>query len=71
MKQMARTNVELDARVVKAALALTRLPTKKAVVNFALEYLVSRKRRKAILQLFGSGCWRGNLDRWRMARAGP
>lgn len=31
MRQMARTNVELDMRVVKKALALTRLRTKKEV----------------------------------------
>ena len=65
---MIRTNIELDEKLVAEALKLSRLKTKKAVVHYALEELVRRKRRKRLLELEGRVEWRGSLDRMRKSR---
>lgn len=66
---MARTNIELDDKVLKDAIKLTHLRTKKEVVNYALEELVRKLRRKKILDLEGKVKWEGNLDELRKSRA--
>ena len=50
---MARTNINLDATLIRKARKLTRLKTKRAIVNRALDLLVS-ETRKAILRYYGS-----------------
>ncbi|MGH7274852.1 MAG: type II toxin-antitoxin system VapB family antitoxin [Nitrospiria bacterium] len=65
---MARTNVELDDRLVAAGMKMTGCKTKKEVVNLALKELVSRKRRKKILELEGKIAWVGNLHEMRKSR---
>ena len=48
------TNIDIDDRLVKEALALGGAKTKKALVNDALaEYVRVRKQRR-LLELFGS-----------------
>jgi len=42
---MSRTNVDLDDRLMRDALTLSRLPTKKAVLHLALSELVKRLNR--------------------------
>lgn len=66
---MLRTNIELDEKIVAEALRLTRKKTKKEVVNFALEELVRKIKRKKILGLEGKVKWTGNLDEMRKSRA--
>jgi len=65
---MHRTNVELDENLVSEAMKLTRMTTKKEVVNYALSELVRKKRRKGILKLKGKVKWIGNLDEMRKSR---
>lgn len=65
---MSRTNIELDDRLVKEAMAVTRYRTKKELVNTALTELVKRLKRKAILELSGSRCWEGDLEKLRRGR---
>ncbi len=65
---MARTNIELDDKILKDAIKLTHLRTKKEVVNYALEELVKKLRRKKILELEGKVMWEGNLDDLRTGR---
>jgi Arc/MetJ family transcription regulator len=65
---MHRTNVELDEKLVSEAMKLTRMTTKKEVVNYALSELVRKKRRKGILKLKGKVKWIGNLDEMRKSR---
>ena len=65
---MLRTNIELDEKIVAEALRLTRKKTKKEVVNFALEELVRKIKRKKILSLEGKVKWTGNLDEMRKSR---
>lgn len=65
---MSRTNIELDDRILKEAIKLTHLHTKKDVVNYALEELVKKMRRKKILELEGKVKWEGNLSEMRESR---
>lgn len=65
---MARTNIDLDAALVRKARKLTRLKTKRAVVNKALDLLVRSETRKAILRYYGGGVWSGNRNASRRNR---
>ena len=65
-----RTNIVLDDELVKEGLKLTKLRTKKDLVNLALEELVARRRRKKILKLEGKVKWEGNLNEMRRSRVG-
>lgn len=65
---MPRTNIELNDKILKDALRLTRIKTKKDVVNYALEELVKKLRRKKILELEGKVKWEGNLNEMRTSR---
>jgi len=65
---MARTNIELDDRILKEAMKLTDIRTKKDLVNYALEELVKKLRRKKMLELEGKVKWEGNLNEMRMSR---
>jgi Arc/MetJ family transcription regulator len=66
---MHRTNIELDEKLVGEAMKLTRMRTKKEVVNYALKELVRKKRRKKLLEFEGRVSWTGKLDEMRRARA--
>jgi Arc/MetJ family transcription regulator len=66
---MSRTNIELNDELVRKARKLTRLKTKRAIVDKALELLVRSESRKGILCYYGSGIWKGNLKRLRRNRA--
>ncbi len=65
---MLRTNIELDEKLVKDAMRLTRKKTKKELVNYALEELVRKLKRKKLLELEGRVKWAGNLDEMRKSR---
>lgn len=65
---MARTNIELDDMLVKEGLKVTRMRTKRELVNFALEELVKKARRKRMLKLEGKVLWEGDLRRTRAGR---
>ncbi len=47
---------------------LTRLRTKREIVNRALEELVRSESLKGILRLRGSGIWEGDLRAMRRGR---
>ncbi len=65
---MSRTNIELDEKLVDEAMKLTHKKTKKELVNYALEELVKRFKRKKLLELEGKVEWQGNLDETRKSR---
>lgn len=65
---MRRTNIELDEKVLREAMELTKMKTKKEVVNFAISELVKKLKRKKILELEGKVKWEGNLDEMREER---
>ena len=65
---MLRTNIELDEKLVDEAMKLTDKKTKKELVNYALQELVSRIKRKKLLELESKVEWVGNLDEMRKSR---
>jgi Arc/MetJ family transcription regulator len=68
---MARTNIVLDDNLLREARRLTRLKTKREIVHKALELLVRAEGRKAMLEFYGSGIWKGDLKRMRRNRRDP
>ena len=50
-----RTTVAIDEKLIKEAMKLTSLKTKKEVVNLALRELVSRLRRKRLIEIRPTG----------------
>jgi Arc/MetJ family transcription regulator len=48
------TNLAIDQELLAEALAIGKLPTKKATVNEALREFVQRRKRLEILDLFGT-----------------
>ncbi len=66
---MSRTNIELDDALVSKARELTRLKTKREIVDRALQLLVRSETRKGIiLRSYGSGIWKGDLKSARRNR---
>jgi Arc/MetJ family transcription regulator len=65
---MHRTNIELDDKLVTEGMKLARKRTKKELVNYALEELVRRLRRRKLLDLEGKVDWTGDLDEMRAGR---
>ena len=63
-----RTNVELDDILVKRAMELTKISTKKALLNKALEELVKSGIRLEMLKYMDSDIWDGNLEEMRATR---
>ena len=66
---MARTNLDLDDRLIEAGLRITKCKTKKELVNLALKELVSKKGRKGLLELEGKVVWEGDLSQLRKDRS--
>jgi len=63
-----RTNIDIDESLVRQARKLTRLKTKRQIVDKALELLVRSERRKGILRYYGSGNWKGDPKALRRNR---
>ena len=55
-----RTNIDIDENLVRKARKLTRLKSKRQIVDRALELLVRSASRKGILRYYGSGVWKGD-----------
>ena len=62
---VARTNININETLIRKAQKLTRLKTKREIVDRALELLVRSEDRKSILHYHGSGIWKGN---YKLAR---
>ncbi len=65
---MLRTNIELDEKLVEEAMKLTKKKTKKELVNYALMELVSKLKRKRLLEVEGKVEWVGDLAQMRKSR---
>ena len=57
--------MELDDVLVKKAMELTKIATKKALINKALEELIKSTTRRGMLKYMDSGIWEGNLKEMR------
>ncbi|MDR1256971.1 MAG: type II toxin-antitoxin system VapB family antitoxin [Spirochaetaceae bacterium] len=63
-----RTNIELDDTLVKKAMDLTKIFTKRALIDKALEELIKSNTRKGMLKFMDSGIWEGDLKKMREMR---
>ncbi len=63
-----RTNIEIDDKLMKAAMKATGATTKKAAVEAALRKVVQLKKQERMLRLFGKVQWEGDLDAMRESR---
>ena len=65
---MGRTNIDIDESLIRKARKLTRLKTKRQIVDRALDLLVRSETRKGILRYYGTGVWKGDLNASRRNR---
>jgi Arc/MetJ family transcription regulator len=63
-----RTNIDINESLVRKARKLTRLKTKRQIVDKALQLLVRSESRKGILRYYGSGIWKGDPKAMRRNR---
>lgn len=63
-----RTNIVIADDLMKRALEVSGLPTKKAVVEEALKLLIQFRQQQDIRSLRGKLRWEGNLDDMRSDR---
>ena len=61
-----RTNIVIDEDLIKEAMELSNIKTKKAVVEFGLKLLVQIKKQEQIKNLRGKLIWDGDLETMRL-----
>lgn len=61
-----RTNIVIDDDLMKEAMMLTNIKTKKTVVETGLKLLVQLKKQELIKNLRGKLKWDGDLDAMRL-----
>lgn len=66
---MARTNIELDDRLVREGMRRFGCKSKRELVQLALTELLRDAKRKELLALRGRVEWEGDLDELRRGRA--
>ncbi len=50
-----RSTIDIDENLLKEAQKLTKIKTKKELINLSLRELVRKKKREYLASLFGSG----------------
>jgi Arc/MetJ family transcription regulator len=60
-----RTNIEIDEELMKQAMNLSGLKTKRAVVEEGLRLLIQIKEQSSLLALRGKLHWEGDLNAMR------
>lgn len=66
---MARTNIDIDEKLIQKAIKLTGARSKREAVEIALRRLVEKgSLYSAIRKLRGKLEWSGDLDAWRAWR---
>lgn len=63
-----RTNIVIDNRLMRQAMTVTGLSTKKAVVEEGLRLLIKVKGQAGIRRLRGKVAWEGDLTVMREGR---
>lgn len=63
-----RTNIIIDDRLMRDAMRLSGLNTKRAVVEEGLRLLIRVKEQADIRRLRGKVRWQGDLDELRAGR---
>jgi Arc/MetJ family transcription regulator len=64
----ARTNIEIDDRLMRKAMRTGRGRTKRAVVEAGLQLLVQTHAQAGMRRLRGKVRWEGNLSASRQSR---
>jgi len=64
-----RTNIVLDEKLIREAMKLANVKTKREAVDLALRRFVHSGKQKKLLDLHGSGGIRRNYD-YKQARSG-
>lgn len=65
---MARTNIDLDDRLVRKGLRIFKCKSKRELVHLALTELLRKAKRKEILELRGQVKWEADLEQLRRSR---
>ena len=65
---MARTNVVLDDDLVAQCQAVTGIPTRRSLIDHALQELLRHERQKTVLELKGRIAWQRDLSALRKGR---
>ena len=61
-----RTNIVIDDSLMKEAMKLSKLDTKKATVETGLRLLIQIKKQERIKTLRGKLKWDGDLEKMRV-----
>ena len=61
-----RTNIVIDDDLMDEAMTLSKIKTKKAVVEFGLKLLVQIKKQEQLKSLRGKLKWNGDLEAMRL-----
>jgi Arc/MetJ family transcription regulator len=64
-----RTNIVIDEKLVREAMKLAKVGTKREAVDMALRRFVQSGKQKKVLELFGTGGMRKDYD-YKQARTG-
>ena len=64
-----RTNIDIDDNLMAKAMRASGKPTKRAVVEEALDLLVRTRRQAGIRKWRGKVAWEGDLEKSRASRA--
>jgi Arc/MetJ family transcription regulator len=63
-----RTNIDLDEILVKKAMEISGIDTKKAVIHMLLSEYIRKNNQKNILKYRGKKIWEGDLEKMRETR---
>lgn len=63
-----RTNIVIDDSLINEAMMLSKIKTKKAVVETGLKLLVQMKKQEKLKALRGKLKWAGDLEKMRLDR---
>ncbi len=66
---MIRTNIVLDEKLVKSALKITKIKTRRALIDYALRELLRHAKQNEILKLRGKIHWECDLQTSREGRS--
>ncbi|MDS4042994.1 MAG: type II toxin-antitoxin system VapB family antitoxin [Candidatus Competibacter sp.] len=61
IKPERNTQVTVNADLIEQGLHVTKLKTRRELVNFALRELIRRENQKKLLELKGQVQWEGDL----------
>jgi len=66
---VARTNIDIDEKLIRKVIELTGARSKREAVEVALRRLVEKGTiYRALRRLRGKLVWKGNLEKWRALR---